>query len=162
MLMTSLHDAAAPDHRTRHHVRSGSRYEDVSGFSRALRTGRLVDVSGTDPVWPDGSCDPDPAVQATRCLDIIELALRETGGSLADVVRTRMYVTDAGMAEAVGRVHGARFATVRPAATMVVVAGLVDPRWVVEIEAEALLPAGGQPGPDDASSGSEDGAPRGG
>jgi enamine deaminase RidA (YjgF/YER057c/UK114 family) len=140
MSMTSLHDPPGPDRRTRQHVRSGSPYEDAFGFSRALRTGSVVHVSGTGPVWPDGSCDPDPAVQAARCLDIIELALREIGGSLADVVRTRMYVTGAGVADAVGRVHGARFATVRPAATLVVVAGLVDPRWVVEIEAEGPPP----------------------
>jgi enamine deaminase RidA (YjgF/YER057c/UK114 family) len=140
--MTRRKDPGARTHPERQRARSGSPYEDVFGFSRALRAGSVVHVSGTGPVWPDGGCDPDPAAQTHRCLDIIEAALREVGGSLQDVVRTRMYVTDVEVADAVGVVHGERFADVRPAATMVVVAGLVDPRWVVEIEAEVLLPAG--------------------
>jgi enamine deaminase RidA (YjgF/YER057c/UK114 family) len=96
-------------------------------------------VSGTAPVWPDGSCDPDPAVQARRCLQIIEDALIAAGVSLADVVRTRMYIVEADDADAVGRTHGEVFGDIRPAATMVVVKGLLDPRWKVEIEAEAQL-----------------------
>ena len=101
--------------------------------------GDRVLVSGTAPVWPDGSCPDDVAVQARRCFEIIEAALAEAGASLADVVRTRMFLTDAADGEAVGRVHGQFFGNVRPAATMVVVAGLLDPRWRVEIEAEAVL-----------------------
>ncbi len=98
-------------------------------------------MSGTAPVWPDGSCDPDPAVQARRCLEIVESALREAGATIADVVRTRTYLLDRDDWEAVGRAHGQVFGTARPASTMVVVAGLLDPRWRVEIEAEAVVPA---------------------
>jgi enamine deaminase RidA (YjgF/YER057c/UK114 family) len=98
-----------------------------------------VVVSGTAPIWPDGSCDPDPEVQAKRCLEIILEALAEAGAGLEHVVRTRMFVTDAADSEAVGRAHSSVFADVRPAATMVVVAGLLDPRWKVEIEAEAVV-----------------------
>lgn len=123
----------------RHRVSSGSPYEAPIGFSRAVRVGDRVLVSGTGPVWPDGECDPDPQVQAARCLEIAMTALSQAGGTPADVVRTRMYVTDADDWEAVGRAHGAVFGAVRPAATMVVVAGLVDPRWKVEIELEAVL-----------------------
>lgn len=120
-------------------VRSGSPYEDEFGFSRAVRSGDTVHVAGTGPVWPDGSCDPDPGAQAERCLEIISLALEEVGASLQAVVRTRMYLTDREHAAAVGHAHARAFGEVRPAATMVVVAGLVDPRWVVELEAEAVL-----------------------
>jgi enamine deaminase RidA (YjgF/YER057c/UK114 family) len=99
--------------------------------------GDRVLVSGTAPVWPDGSCDPDPYTQARRCLEIIEQALTQAGSSLADVVRTRMFVADADDADAVGRAHADVFGGVRPAATMVVVKGMLDPRWKIEIEAEA-------------------------
>lgn len=119
-------------------VRSGSPYEEAVGFSRAVRVGGRVLVSGTAPIWPDGSCDPDPGVQARRCLEIIAEALAQAGSSLRDVVRTRMFVTDASYADAVGSAHHEAFAGVAPAATMVVVAGLLDPRWKVEIEAEAV------------------------
>lgn len=124
---------------TRQRVSSGSPYEEPIGFSRAVRVGDRVLVSGTGPVWPDGSCDPDPYVQATRCVEIALAAVAEAGGRAEDVVRTRMYVTDAEHWQAVGRAHGDVFGTVRPAATMVVVAGLVDPRWLVEIELEAIV-----------------------
>jgi enamine deaminase RidA (YjgF/YER057c/UK114 family) len=96
-------------------------------------------VSGTAPIWPDGSCDPDAEVQAKRCLEIILESLDEAGARAEHVVRTRMFVTDAAYAESVGRAHASVFGEIRPAATMVVVAGLLDPRWKVEIEAEALL-----------------------
>jgi enamine deaminase RidA (YjgF/YER057c/UK114 family) len=122
-------------------IASGSPYEPVVGFSRALRVGGRVLVSGTAPIWPDGSCHPDPEVQAARCLEIILAALAEAGAGPEHVVRTRMYLVDPGDWEAVGRAHGAVFAEVRPAATMVVVAALLDPRWRVEIEAEAILDA---------------------
>ena len=120
-------------------VSSGSPFEPKVGFSRAVRVGDRVLVSGTAPVWPDGSCDPDPEAQAKRCLEIIVEALREAGAGPEHVVRTRMYLVDAGDQEAVGRAHHAVFADVRPAATMIVVAGLLDPRWKVEIEAEAVV-----------------------
>ena len=116
---------------------SGSPFEPRVGFSRALRIGNRVLVAGTAPVWPDGTCDPDPEAQARRCLEIVVAALAEAGATPADVVRTRMFITDAADAEAVGRAHAELFADVRPVATMVVVAGLLDPRWKVEIEAEA-------------------------
>ena len=121
----------------RRNISSGSPYEPVIGFSRAVRVGGRVLVSGTAPVWPDGSCDPDPGKQAERCLELIDAVLTEAGASLADVVRTRMFLVDAADADAVGRAHQRAFGAVRPAATMVVVAALLDTRWRVEIEAEA-------------------------
>lgn len=124
-------------HRQR--VASGSPFEATIGFSRAVRVGDRVVVSGTAPIWPDGSCVDDAGAQARRCLEIISNALTEAGASMADVVRTRMFLTDAADAEAVGRAHGEVFADMRPAATMVVVAALLDPRWKVEIEAEAIV-----------------------
>jgi len=129
------------EHGERLRVASGSPFEPVVGFSRAVREGDRVLVSGTAPIWPDGSCDPDPQVQAARCLEIILTALAEAGAGPEHVVRTRMYLVDPADWEAVGRAHGAVFAQVRPAATMVVVAALLDPRWRVEIEAEAVVPA---------------------
>jgi enamine deaminase RidA (YjgF/YER057c/UK114 family) len=128
-----------PEQTERLRVASGSPFEPLIGFSRAVRAGDRVLVSGTAPVWPDGSCDPDPAVQAARCLEIVVAALAEAGAGPEDVVRTRTYLVDRADWEAVGRAHGAVFAEVRPASTMVVVAGLLDPRWRVEIEAEAVF-----------------------
>ncbi|GAA4714650.1 RidA family protein [Nocardioides conyzicola] len=124
---------------TRTSARSGSPFEDTIGFSRAVRVGSTIAVSGTAPVWPDGSVDPDPAVQARRCWEIMLAALEELGGSVSDVVRTRQYVVDAADADAVGAVHGEFFRGVQPASTMVVVAGLLDPRWKVEMELDAVL-----------------------
>jgi enamine deaminase RidA (YjgF/YER057c/UK114 family) len=118
---------------------SGSPFEAPIGFSRAIRVGDRVLVSGTGPIWPDGSCDPDPERQAARCLEIILGTLAQLGGAAEHVVRTRMFLVDTADWEAVGRAHGAVFATARPAATMVVVAALLDARWKVEIEAEAIL-----------------------
>lgn len=119
-------------------TQSASPFEASIGFCRALRRGNRILVSGTAPVEPDGSSTPgDAERQAERCFDIIAAAIGELGGSLDDVVRTRMFVTDAADGEKVGRAHGRRFATVRPVATMVVVAGLLRPEWKVEIEAEA-------------------------
>lgn len=123
----------------RQRVSSGSKYESAIGFSRALRVGRNVYVSGTAPIWPDGSCDPDPEIQARRCLEIILEALAGAGASAKHVVRTRMFLTDAAHADAVGRAHGAVFGEVRPASTMVVIVGMLDPRWKVEIEADAVM-----------------------
>jgi enamine deaminase RidA (YjgF/YER057c/UK114 family) len=123
----------------RQRVSSGSRYEATIGFSRALRVGSNVYVSGTAPIWPDGSCDPDPEIQARRCLEIILEALAGAGATAGHVVRTRMFITDAGYADAVGRAHRAVFGEIRPAATMVVTVGMLDPRWKVEIEADAVI-----------------------
>ncbi len=124
-------------HRQR--VASGSPFEAEIGFSRALRVGDRVLVAGTAPVWPDGSCDPDPYEQARRCLEIIVQALAEAGAKPEDVVRTRTFLTDAADWKAVGKAHGEIFRAVRPASTMVVAGGLLDPRWKVEIEAEAVI-----------------------
>lgn len=121
-------------------VSSGSPFEATIGFSRAIRAGNRILVSGTAPVEDDGSSTPgDAEAQAERCLAIIVRAIEQLGGSAEDVVRTRMLLVDAADADAVGRAHGRWFADVRPAATMVVVAGLLRPEWRVEIEAEAEL-----------------------
>jgi enamine deaminase RidA (YjgF/YER057c/UK114 family) len=122
-------------------IPSGSPFEERIGFSRAVREGNRVLVSGTAPVWPDGSCDPDPEAQAARCIEIIAEALEKAGASLGDVARTRQFIVKAEDAEAVGRAHAAAFGGSRPASTMVVVAALLDPRWRVEIEAEAVIGA---------------------
>ncbi|MGA7988120.1 MAG: RidA family protein [Candidatus Dormiibacterota bacterium] len=120
-------------------ISSGSPYEPTIGFSRAIRVGDRVLVSGTGPIWPDGTCPDDAGLQARRCFAIIEKALDEAGARLTDVVRTRMFVTSVQDAESVSAVHGELFGTIRPAATMVVVAALLDDRWKIEIEAEALI-----------------------
>lgn len=124
---------------TRQNVSSGSPFETRFGFSRAVRMDDRILVAGTAPIWPDDFVDPDPKVQATRCLDVMLKALDEAGGSPNDVVRTRMFITDEAYAEAVGEAHGEVFSSIRPAATMVVVAGLLDERWKVEMELEAVL-----------------------
>ena len=124
---------------SRQRVASGSPFEKTIGFSRAVRAGNRVVVAGTAPIWPDGSCDPDPEVQARRCLEIITTALAEAGAGPEHVIRTRQYLTDARYADAVGRAHGAVFGEIRPASTMIVVAALLDSRWKVEIEAEAVI-----------------------
>ncbi|HZT95276.1 MAG TPA: RidA family protein [Chloroflexota bacterium] len=123
----------------RSRVSSGSPFEAAIGFSRAVRAGDRVVVSGTAPIWPDGKCDPEPGAQTTRCLEIIGRALTEAGGSLEDVIRTRLYITNPGDAGEVGEAHRQVFGSIRPASTMVVVAGLLDERWKVEIEAEACI-----------------------
>jgi enamine deaminase RidA (YjgF/YER057c/UK114 family) len=120
-------------------ISSGSTFEPRIGFSRAVRVGDLITVSGTGPYWPDGSCDPHPGIQAARCLEIIALALEEAGSDITHVIRTRMFLTNADDWVAVGDAHGALFSDVRPAATMVVVSGFLDPRWKVEIEADAVV-----------------------
>jgi enamine deaminase RidA (YjgF/YER057c/UK114 family) len=122
------------------HIASGSPFETTIGFSRAVRVEDRVIVSGTGPVLPGGGCPDGAGPQARRCFEIVTAALGEAGAGLEDVVRTRMYIVSASDAEAVGAVHGELFGHVRPAATMVVVAGLLDPAWRVEIEAEAVLP----------------------
>ncbi|MDP9085553.1 MAG: RidA family protein [Pseudomonadota bacterium] len=124
----------------RRRASSGSPFEATIGFSRAVRVDDRIFISGTAPVEQDGTSTPgDAGSQAARCLAIIVAAIEELGGSTADVVRTRMYLTDAGDADAIGKAHGAVFGDVRPASTMVVVAALLRPEWRVEIEAEALL-----------------------
>ena len=120
-------------------ISSGAAFEDRVGYSRAVRAGSHVWVSGTAPIMP-GDADPPAGVyeQAQVCLEIIKHALEQAGASLDDVVRTRIYVTDAALIDEVGRAHGEAFATARPATTGTV-AELLDPRWLVEIEAEAVV-----------------------
>ena len=132
-------ERGTPPHPRRQTVSSGSPFESTIGFSRAVRAGQHVFVSGSAPIWPDGSCDPDPAAQARRCLEIVVAALAEAGAGPSDVVRTRTFLVDVADAGPVGAVHGEVFGEIRPASTMVVVAGLLDPRWKVEIEAEAVI-----------------------
>ena len=122
-------------------VSSGSPYEPTIGFSRAVRDGRHVFVAGTCAVMPEGKEPPRDAYgQARRCLEIIVAAVEEAGATPKDVVRTRMFLLDAGDADEVGRAHGELFGDVRPVSTMIVVSAFLDPRWIVEIEADALLP----------------------
>jgi enamine deaminase RidA (YjgF/YER057c/UK114 family) len=120
-------------------VSSGAAFEDRVGYARAVRAGDRVWVSGTAPIMP-GDADPPAGAydQAKVCLQIIERALTEAGATMDDVVRTRIYVTDAAAIDQVGRAHGEAFAKARPATTGIV-AQLLDPRWLVEIEAEAVI-----------------------
>ena len=124
-------------------VTSGSPFEAMFGFCRALRGGNTIHVAGTAPIGDDGRTHGvgDAAAQARRCFQIAERGLVELGATLNDVVRTRMFITRLDDQEAVGRVHGEFFEHVRPVATMVVVASLLDPDWRVEIEVEAVLDA---------------------
>jgi enamine deaminase RidA (YjgF/YER057c/UK114 family) len=123
----------------RQRVSSGSSYERDIGFSRAVRVGDRVWVSATAAIRPDGAVDPDAARQAERCLEIIGAALAEADASLEDVVRTRVFLVDAADGPAVGEVHGRVFGVVRPASAFIVVSGFLDPRWRVEIEADAVV-----------------------
>ena len=121
----------------RQNISGGSPYEPIIGFSRAVRIGNIVHVSGTGPV---GAEDLSPAEQTRVVLGLIERALAQAGASFEHVVRTRMFIARAEDWEEVGRAHGEVFANIRPAATMVV-AALLDPKWRVEIEAEAYIPS---------------------
>jgi enamine deaminase RidA (YjgF/YER057c/UK114 family) len=121
----------------RTNISGESPYEPIIGFSRAVRVGNTVHLSGTGPVGADNE---DVAGQTRRIFAIAEKALAEAGASFADVVRTRMYLTHAEDWEALGRVHGEFFGTIRPAATMVVVATLLNPTWRIEIEMDAVIP----------------------
>ena len=124
-------------------VGSGGPWEDMVGYSRAVRVGPWVTVAGTTAALPDGGvvAPGDPGGQTREVIRRIALALEQVGASLADVVRTRMFVTDISRWEEVGRVHGEFFAGLRPAATMVQVSALIDPALLVEIEADAVLSA---------------------
>lgn len=132
-------EALRADRPHRRRIASGSPYEPQIGFSRAVRAGDRVLVSGTGPVMPDGSCPESTAEQARRCWEIVVAALAEAGASVDHVVRTRTLLTPAADADAAMAAHGAVFAGVRPASTMVVVHALLDARWTVEVEAEAQL-----------------------
>jgi enamine deaminase RidA (YjgF/YER057c/UK114 family) len=127
----------------RRSVKADRPWAQVAGYSRAVRVGNVVEVSGTAAAGPDGAilAPGDPYEQGRACLRIIGEALEEAGASLRDVVRTRMFVSDAARWEEVGRAHGEVFADIRPATTLVAVKGFVDPAILVEIEATAIVDA---------------------
>jgi enamine deaminase RidA (YjgF/YER057c/UK114 family) len=121
-------------------IPSGSPYEPVIGFSRALQAGHHVAVGATAPIMPDGGEPPEDAYgQTKRCLEIIVAALEEAGASVGDVVRTRCFFTTLEEWEEIARAHGEVFGDVRPASSFIVVEGFIEPRWKVEIEADAIL-----------------------
>jgi len=122
---------------TRKNIPGTSPFEPIIGFSRAVRIGNQVHVSGTGPVGADTA---DVSQQTDQCLTLIATALKNAGSSIEHIYRTRMYLTRAEDWEAVGRVHGKFFGQIRPAATMVVVAALLNPAWRIEIEADAIIP----------------------
>lgn len=120
---------------------SGSPYEARFGFSRAVRIGNRIVVAGTGPIEDDGTTTPgDAAAQAERCCRLIVCAIEQLGGTAADIVRTRMLLTDPADQDAVGAVHARFFGEAAPAATMLGTAWLCRPEWKVEIEAEAIVP----------------------
>jgi enamine deaminase RidA (YjgF/YER057c/UK114 family) len=122
-------------------VSSGSPYEPRLGISRAVRSGHIVAVAGTAPLGPDGKTvgKGDPAAQARRCIEIIRNALEQSGASLSDVIRTRTLLTRIEDWESVGHVHGEFFGEIRPANTVMQVTRFIDPDWLVEIEADAII-----------------------
>lgn len=123
-------------------VSSGSPYEPVFGYSRAVRVGQHVSVAGTAPIMADGGEPPADAYgQTRRCLEIILAALAEAGAAADDVIRTRVYATRAEDFDDVARAHGEVFSDIRPASAYIVVEALVDPRWLVELEADAIVAA---------------------
>ena len=124
-------------------VPADSPFAPTVGYSRAVRIGEQIHVSGTAAVMPDGAPPPTGAyAQARRCLEIILAALAELGARPEDVVRTRVYITSADDWEEIGRAHGEVFGAIRPASAMLVITGLLDSRFLVEIEADAIVPAG--------------------
>ena len=123
----------------RKYASTGSKWEPIIGYSRAVRTGNVITVTGTVGVNADGTYAPDLAGQTRRSLEIVRAAVEALGGALTDIVRTRMFVTDITQWEALGRVHGEVFADIRPATTMVEVTKLIDKEALVEIEADAIV-----------------------
>jgi enamine deaminase RidA (YjgF/YER057c/UK114 family) len=125
----------------RQNISSGSPFEKPIGFSRAVRTGERIVVAGTAPIAPDGTtaCPGDMYGQTRRCLEIIGEAIEAAGGQLHDVVRTRVLLTDADRWQEAARAHGEVFGAIRPACTFVEVQRLIDPDWLVEIEADAMV-----------------------
>lgn len=126
----------------RHNVSSASPYEQIIGFSRAVRIGNIVAVGATAAIGPDGRNVGvgDPAAQTRRCIEIIRVALDKAGARLEDVIRTRIFFTHQSDWEAIGRAHGEAFGDIRPATSTVVVKSFIDDEWLVEIEADAILP----------------------
>lgn len=126
----------------RQNVSSGAVWEDIVGYSRAVRIGNVVEVAGTTAVAGDLVIGLDDAYEQTRfILTKIEKALQEAGASMADVVRTRMFVTDISQWEEIGRAHGEFFSQIKPVTTMVEVNALIQPELLIEIEATAVIPA---------------------
>jgi enamine deaminase RidA (YjgF/YER057c/UK114 family) len=125
----------------RRNISSGSPYEPRIGISRAVRVGSLVTVAGTAPIGADGRTvgGSDAGQQARRCLEIIRAAVEQAGGSLRDVVRTRILLRRIEDWEAVATIHGQVFGDIRPASTIVQVGRFIDPTWLVEIEADAVV-----------------------
>jgi enamine deaminase RidA (YjgF/YER057c/UK114 family) len=123
----------------RRHVSTGSPFEPKVGISRAVRTGNVIAVTGTAPLGPDGKTVSrgNAAAQARRCLEIIQSAIEGLGGKLSDVTRTRILLIEDW--EQVAAVHGEFFSSVRPANTIMQVVRFIDPDWLVEIEADAVL-----------------------
>ena len=126
---------------SKQHISSGSPYEPRLGISRAVRSGRIIAVAGTAPIGPDGKTvgKDDAAAQARRCIEIVTYALEQAGASLSDVIRTRMLLTRIEDWESVGLVHGEFFGNIRPANTVMQVTRFIDPEWLVEIEADAVI-----------------------
>lgn len=125
-------------------ISSGSPFEGTVGFSRAVRVGDTVHVAGTAPIGVDGrtACIGDAAGQARRCFEIVRQTLETAGGSLSDVVRTRIYLIRIDDWSAVAEVHGELFGVIRPACTVLQVSRFIDPDWLVEVEADAILGSG--------------------
>ncbi len=123
----------------RKNISSGSPWEDVIGYCRAVRIGNTIEVSGTAPVKDGKTLDGSLYDQTKLCIEIIKKAIEEAGGKIEDVVRTRMYVTDITQWEQAGKAHGEFFGKIKPATAMVEVSKLIDPAMMVEIEATAVI-----------------------
>jgi enamine deaminase RidA (YjgF/YER057c/UK114 family) len=128
----------------RKNISSGSPYEPIVGFSRAVRIGNIIAVGGTAPIGPNGKTVGigDPAAQARRCFEITRLALEQAGASLNDVIRTRFLLTDISHWQQVAKVHGELFSAIRPASTIVQVTRFINPEWLVETEVDAVVSTG--------------------
>jgi enamine deaminase RidA (YjgF/YER057c/UK114 family) len=132
-------------HMAEQRVSSGSPYEPKLGFSRAVRVGSIIAVSGTAPIGPDGKTvgQGDAAAQMRRCIEIVRASLEQLGASLDDVIRTRILLTSIADWQSVGLVHGEYFGQIRPACTVLQVSRFIDPDWLVELEVDAIVRATG-------------------